>query len=958
MQYKLITTIIACLMAVYSAFAQNGAIRGQIIDGATGEPLIGATALIEGTTQGAATDLDGNYSIEGIAPGNYTVLYSYISYQTQKVQNATVAAGPATVLNIKLQPESIGLQEVVVEAQAIRNSESALLTTQKKASLVLDGISAQQISRNNDNDAAAAISRVTGVAVEAGKYVYVRGLGDRYSKTALNNAEIPGLDPNKNSVQMDLFPSNLLDNIVVYKTFSPELPASFTGGYVNVTTKEFPERFTFQASGSLGYNTNATFNDQFLAQEPGRSAYLGIDGGRRDIPGAVSDGVPNFSEGLSNPQVAQQVDRVAKSFTREMAPKQETPFLNHRYSFAVGGQTNVFGKPLGLIGGVTYQRNYEYYDDGTVGRYTLSGVAGQPLVVNYDLSDRRGSDNVLWGGLFNATIKLSSKNKVGINLLHNQSSETNTRILEGLYPVNAGGSPNERYQTRVLQYLQRSLTSLQLKGDHAFGGSNPVRVDWISSYTLSTQDEPDLRFFTNSYSLVGEQDTIYQLLPSRYPRPTRYFRFLEEYNFDNKLNVTIPFKQWNGLAAKIKVGGAYVVKEREFRESIYEYFEGGNQEAFNGNVQQYVSESNLGLVGQTAGGRNQFALTFRDISILQNDYNGDENVLAGYAMVDLPFNARLRATLGARYERTDIDLESLELALSEDQRKADLQRNDILPAVNITYEVIENMNIRAAYGRTLARPTFRELAPFTSFDFIGDFLLVGNPNLQRTLVDNFDLRWEFYPASEEILSVSAFYKNFQNPIERTVDPLSSDQNIRLIYNNVPNAQVYGLEFEVRKKLNFISEALSNFRVGTNVTLLRSQVDIAAGELALIRANDPDAEDTRALYNQSPFIINSNLTYQNEKRQFTVNLAHNVFGERLAVVGISGTPNVFEQPRNILDLSITKGLGSRWSTRISAQNLLNPAWQFTQTDPSNDNEVIYQDYKVGRTFSASLTYLIN
>lgn len=948
--YKKILFAVLCLVAAtVSAWAQTGTIRGQIIDDQTGETLIGATVLIAGTTTGGATDVDGNFTIPNVQPGTYDVQASYVSYQPQAIKGVVVTAGQVTMLNVRLKSDVVGLQEVVVEAKALQNNESALLTAQKRASQVIDGISSQQISRSGDNDAAAAIRRVTGVNVEGGRYVYVRGLGDRYSKTVLNNAEIPGLDPNRNSVQMDLFPSNLLDNLIIYKTFSPELPASFAGGYVNVTTKDFPDRFTFQVYGSLGYNTNASFNNNFLSQEQGNTAFLGFDAKRREIPAEARGGVPRYA-GI-NSQGAQQLDRISRDFSREMAPGTQSPFLNSSFSLSIGDQKEIFGKPLGLIGGFSYQRNFESYGNGKTGRYVTSGLTGDDARLNtaYDLSDARSSDQVLWGALVNASMKLNSKNKISLNLIRNQSSETNSRFQQGIYPINTGTSDfSEQYQTRALQYLERSLNSAQLKGEHAFNGEDPIKVDWLSSFTYSTQNEPDLRFFTNSFS-ISEGDTIYQILPSRYPEPTRYFRDMEEYNFDNKLNVTVPFKQWNGLSAKFKVGGAFVGKQREFRERIFEYTNASSL-PYNGSVSDYLSDQNLGL---REGSSNNFGLVIQEISDLQNSYDGSETVMAGYAMVDLPFTGKLKATLGARYERTDINLTSLQTRLPE----GNIETNDVLPAANFTYEIVKDMNLRFAYGRTLARPTFRELAPFATFDFIGDFILVGNTNLKRTLIDNLDVRWEYYPGPGEIISVSGFYKNFQDPIERSVNPVaSSDQNVELNYRNVPNALVYGAELEFRKSLGFISEALQNFRLGSNVTVLRSRVDISEGELSILRANDPEAESTRPLFGQAPYIVNAFATYDNEAARMNVNVTYNVSGEKLYIVSVGGTPNVFEQPRHGLDVTVTKGFGPRFSARLNAQNLLNPEFKFTQN--FRGQEYIFQNSRLGQTVSLRLTYLIN
>ena len=536
-----------------------------------------------------------------VQPGNYTIKASYVSYQVQKIQNVIVKDKGITLLNIRLKSEDIGLEEVVVTAEAIRNNEAALLTIQKRSSNVLDGISAQQFSRIGDSDAASAVKRITGVSVEGGKYVYVRGLGDRYSKTTLNSAEIPGLDPNRNTVQMDLFPTNLIDNIIVYKTFSPDIPGSFAGGYVNVSTKDFPSQYTMQVSGSLGYNSQSTFNNEVLTHDLGKSHWLGFASTDRDLPGIVADGVTQLS--FSNSEDANMLDKETKSFKTDFNSKQYSPFLNHSLSFSLGDQKEAFGKQLGFIGGFTYSRTYNYYDNGKVGRYLLPGNISEEYLdtIYYFNKDIAGSESVLWGALLNTSLKLNNKNKVSINLMRNQSSEAKTRYLEGVFPYASGGDPNFQIQNRSLEYLERSLTTGQLKGEHGIGNNTPLSLDWIFSITKSTQDEPDLRYFNNLRFAHPQEDGsttyTYDASSNNVAPASRYFREMEENNIDGKINIEIPVNI-SDRSSKIKLGGSYIDKERDFKENIIQYRPQSGHKRYSGNIEEYFSDSNLGIVGQ------------------------------------------------------------------------------------------------------------------------------------------------------------------------------------------------------------------------------------------------------------------------------------------------------------------------------------------------------------------------
>ncbi|MEM9981501.1 MAG: TonB-dependent receptor, partial [Bacteroidota bacterium] len=864
--------------------AQNGIIRGQVIDDGTGETLIGATVLVDGTSTGSTTDLDGKFSIS-VAPGTYRLRVSFISYENKVIENVTVQAEEVTALGIiRLPTETSALEEVVIESKALRDSESALLTVQKNAANVLDGLSAEGFTRTGDNDAGAAMRRITGVSVEGGKYVYVRGLGDRYTKTSLNGADVPGLDPNRNTVQMDLFPTKLVDNIIVYKTFTPDLAGDFTGGFVDVTTKDFPEEFIFEASANVGFNPQANFQDDFLTYRGGDLDWLGFDDGTRDFPGIISQvEVPDNQ--IVDPGLTEDVTR---AFDNNYEFQREAQFLNHRFSLSAGNQKSLFKRPFGFIASLNYQRNFQSYTDGETGRYTLTSREDLVEDLNEELRlvDQYSQDIILWGVMANGSLKISDKHKLSLNILRNQSSEKNTRFQSGVFPRE---DATLNYETRQLQFLERALTSFQLKGEHVFGEDNKVVLDWTSSYILSTQDEPDLRFYTNGFSPTSNGEIIYVLEPSTGQVPSRYTRNLEEFNFDNKLNLTIKFKQWNDLESKFKVGGAAIFKDREFREDQYRVNSAQGRVNWEEDLGPYYYVSEAFEFDAENNPNGAFVNRFFEP---RNNYDATQSVLAGYAMVDMPVTAKLRAIVGARLEQTDIEIESF------DNQQGDLETLDLLPSVNLTYSLQEDMNLRAAYGRTLARPTFRELAPFASFDFIGDFIFIGNPDLERTLIDNFDLRWEVFPSFDELISASVFYKTLQNPIERVTNPTAANPEINM--RNVDEAIVYGFEVEVRKNLGFIAKPLFPFSIGANFSLIRSQIDINPLELQSIRATVPTADEQRVMFGQSPYIVNAYLSFRNEKgTQASINF--NVQGERLALVTDGGTPDIFEQPRPMLDL---------------------------------------------------------
>ncbi len=940
------STLLAFLWIV--GFSQEaGVISGTVIDNENGETLIGATAQIVGSANATVTDIDGNFILSALAPGKYEVQFSFVGYQIQKVADVVVNHGAVTVLNIKLKSEATNLSEVVVSADLIRDSEAAILTMQKKAGRVLDGISSQQFLRNGDDNAAAAIKRVTGVSVEGGKFVYVRGLGDRYSKISLNQAEIPGLDPNRNSVQMDLFPSTLLNDLIVYKTFSPDIPANFTGGYIDISTKEFPEQFTLQLSASLGYNTSTTFKKNVLTDRYGKFHALGFADKNRSMPASIRDGISPRSFDLAD---AQKLDGETKAFSGSMAPTVYSPSMNQSYSFSVGDQKSILGKQVGFIAGLTYQRTYEYYKGGDVGRFFLPGdVTASSLDTLYNLTDERSKESVLWGGLLSATVKFDRKNKVGVNLMRNQSVDASTRFLEGQFPFASGHNPDFLVQLRAMEYVERSLSSVQLKGEHLFESRN-VKVDWSTAYTLSTQDEPDLKYFNNLRFGSSAESYSYDAVSNNVRPASRYFRDMNESKDDAKVNIDVPIT--TGVnASHLKIGASYVSKERSFNEKIVQYKPEPYARAYAGDIGSYFSDDNLGLVGPP--NTVQYGLIVLDQTTGGGTYTGRENVPAAYAMIDWQVSSSLKLNTGVRYEQTDIEVDNINVK-SQD-RFARLKNHDVLPALNVTKAFNNKTNLRFGYGRTIARPTFRELARFASFDFQGDFLLIGNPFLKRSVIDNLDLRYEIFPGTAEMFSVSAFYKRFADPIERAIDPNTNDLATQVYFRNVNEAKVAGMEVELRKNLDFVSPVLSNFSIAFNLAVIFSQVDISDGELALIRVNDPHAKGQRVMFGQSPYIINALLSYDNPERGINANVNFNVQGSRLSVVSTGGIPNVYEKPRPTLDFNLKKGVGNRWAVKLAAFNLLDSP--YTMTHKFKGVEYNYSSYRLGRSFSLGASFTI-
>ena len=976
-----IVGMLFCLLGMHVfSYAQTGTLRGKVTDGETGDALLGATVqmLQDGTLKGGAyTDLEGTYTISA-APGNYTLMISYLSYITDTLE--VVATDGEVTFNETTMFLTMEVREdlkVEIVAKANQASDVTLFSKKLNSINTIDGVSADLAARVGAPTAAAAMTRVTGVTVEGGRYVYVRGLGDRYSLTTLNGAEIPGLDPDRNSVQMDIFPSNLLDNIIVYKNFTPDLPGSFSGGLVNVITKDFPERFTLNISGTVGFNTQASNEDQFLSYQTGDTDWLGYDDGTRQIPDFINNlpggTIPNKNVPNLSITDAQTIADASQEFNGSMFPITDKSGLNYNFQASVGNQFNIGrgNRPLGFIATLSYRSTYDHFVDGIERRYKNTDSTATTLNNELNLASDVSSRNVLWGGLVKVSFKPKTNHKLGFNYMLNRSGESRTNDLFGSIPE----QNIDNYETRVLGYTERQLDIYQLQGEHVFGQKNAdgaiekpiLEVDWIASLSTSRQDEPDLRFFSNEFIFNQEGIPIYDLDISVYREPSRFFRELSEDNLDLKLNFKLPLAI-SERKGSFKFGGAYTQKDRDFIERRFTLDTDLRRAPYEGDPAAWFTNENIGIdeIDTLSNGRiiARFNGVYQETTVQSNSYVGEQDILGTYAMFDLPLTDKLKFIGGARLEITDATVKSG----NPRDSVGVLDLEDVLPSANFIYALQEKMNLRAGYSRTLARPNFREFAPLRTFPFERGNETAGNPDLERTLIDNLDLRWEWYPRAKEIVSVSLFYKSFDNPIEKVIIP--EEQNLAFRFDNVPSGTAYGAEFEVRKSLDFLGETFTNFEVGGNISFIESEVDINETELRLIRTVDPGRPSTRPIFGQSPYVANAELLYNDPLKGSQVSVSYNIFGERIVLVGGQSAPDVYEQPRGLLNVSITQRFGPL-QIRLRGTNLLDPDFEMIQTHEffnrdSNGNrtggkqerEYVFQRFTRGRTFSLGLSYNFN
>ncbi|MBN2426224.1 MAG: TonB-dependent receptor [Calditrichaceae bacterium] len=953
------------LLVIFSLASEKGTITGVVVDSETGDPLIGANIYLDNTSMGAASDLDGRYSILNIPQGSYTLVISVIGYAETRIENVEVISDDITRLDVAVKSEILTTEVVVVEAKAVTNTEAALLKSRQKSISVSDAISAEEINKSASSDAAAAMKKVTGASVVGEKYVYIRGLGERYTATTLNGAELPSADPDKKSFQLDLIPANMLENINTKKTFTPDQPGTFTGGLVDVTLKDYPEKYSFNFSMEMGYNSVSSFNENFILGNSGSTDWLGFDDGTRSLPDELKNGpvhIPNLTSlDKMSPEAgraaAYYIDRLSNSFSETMIPKSAGAPLKTAFSLSIGNTINFDDQKqsIGYFTSLSYKRDAGMIDNGEIGRYKLVGNLNEAagLEPEFAGTDLKSNIETNWGGIANIAYKNNQLGQFKLSYMHTQSADHIGRYLNG---VRERDRSTDRFESYVISWIQRSLDTYQMDGGHKIPFLSDLKLDWKLAYSVNTQDEPDQRYFFNIYSIQPDDSKYYAFDQANTQPISRYFRDLSENNLSTQINLTIPFNQWSGHPAKLQAGFSYNDIEREYNQYRFDYNTNNLRLSnYGGDVELLMQDA--GIIDTTSSRISRwFGMTIDNAATRDstNFFTGNAEIYAYYAMIDLPVFSRLRFIGGARLETTDMRSKTLD----PDDGYGKIDDTDILPSLNLIYMLSGNMNLRAVYTNTIARPTFREFAPYQSFEFQGDFIYRGNPNLKRTLIKNYDFRWEWFLNPGEIMAVSAFFKQFENPLEPFIDPTFSDDNTLRSIKNVNEARVYGAEFEFRKGLGFLSSVADNFHIGTNITLVHSEVDIPEEDLAEKIANgDSNPDKKRPFAGQSPYIYNINFTYDNYKSLTTAGIYLNKFGDRLFMTGRHATPDIYERGFTSMDFKFSQGLGDKLVLSFTAKNLLNPNQVFSYQMKNDfvDKEYIYAKVSRGISTSVKITY---
>ena len=744
-------------------------------------------------------------------------------------------------LFFKYKHNLVKLDAIKMPVQLSQSSERGLLEQRMRSSRIEDSISTEEISRLPASSAGDAIKRVTGVSIVGGRYVFVRGLGERYSNTLLNNVEIPSPEPNRRVVPMDIFPASLLASLQTVKTFSPDQPGSFAGGSVQVFTKDFPEDLTMSLSMSTGFNTQTTGEEGLVY--PGRDFdFLGFDDGSRELPSIIQEQAADapirargcFTQTGFTPE---DIQKFGQSFENVWSPEHQPIPVNQGYKFSLGNSNTVFGKEFGYLGVISYGNSHSY---GTQVRnaYRLGLNETLSPVTSYNVE--RSGNEVEWGTVLNTSLRFSPQHRVSLRSLFSHTAEDETRTWEGF-----NADRNTDLRSTRLRYVERQLFSGQLAGTHDFDFGEPVletpeqsevSMEWRLTYSRAARDEPDTR--ENIYEDRGDGTYTFRDVTQS---GSRFFFDLE----DDEYNARADWKVRVGTEGFFKFGGLLRDRARTFDVRRFRFLPSDK-------VNATVNLSDPPKILFQTQNIAPHVFELRESTRSTDNYLADHNIYSGYLMLDLPLSAKWQVMTGVRLESSDQRVTTYDpFAASRKAIEANLKTLDLLPGLNVMYRLTERMNLRFAASRTITRPDFRELAPFEFTDFVGGRTILGNPELERTQIDNFDFRWEAFPQIGGILAVSAFYKRFQKPIEQIVQPQAE---IRITYENAEGAHNYGLELEARQNLGVLAEALRKFSINTNAALISSQV-VLPEDVGIQTSSE------RPLQGQCPYIVNVSVGFE-------------------------------------------------------------------------------------------------
>ncbi len=922
--FKIVLLLIISAMGSVVYGQKNGIISGKIIDKSNGETLIGATVQLDNSALGSVTDFEGNFKLS-VAPGNNIIVVRYFGYETANIP-VEVKSDEISYVEYALgEAQALALNQVVVTATADRSSDVVMNIELKNAAYIGSGITASEIRKTPDRTVGDILKRVTGASIQDGKFVIIRGMNDRYNAGYLDGALLSSTESDRKAFAFDVVPANLIDNLVILKTGSPDLIGDFGGGVIKINTKSVPDRLTQNLSIGGQYNSLTTFKefDQFKIYSGEK---LNIISTERELP-AFEEGAMKLSSTFPTSADKERLGAISKDFNNDWSSTHTNAGLSPRIAYSIGFPIQLNSKnKLGVIMALSYNNTRRITNSG-VNTYDGSGqVSG--------FYDRTNNLNVNSGGIFNINY-IGPKTQLNFRNLLNITTDFNTIIRTGT--GNFSDALTVRNTANVINYnrLYNGILSLkQLVGDSLF------LVNASISYSNVHREVPDYRIA--SYTKTPDFPEYRLAIGDFFNSSTgRFVSDLNENLYCGTLELSKKFGKGN-VRSEIKGGLFYQTRDRDFSGRSFVYNGYPDELALDPAVdlgQNNIDATRLYLVEKTSD----------DLAY----YHGASTLNAYYIAADQSFNSKVRAVYGLRVEDMDIAVTNQKINTSI----AAIKKTSYLPSVNLTYSLTETTNLRGSYFASVNRPEFRELAPFSFFVFEKNAEIRGNPDLEIATLNNFDLKYEIYPKGGELISLGGFYKYIDRPIELSLDV--SQPFTTFTYQNEQSAKIYGVELELKKRLDFLSRSgfFKNWAVYGNLALIKSQLSFKEGS---------QAKQDRPLQGQSPYIINARLQYENPDNGWSWNVSLNTIGRRIAFVGVDPTfgdtrQDIYEAPRTVIDMQVGKTFNNL-NIKLTLGDLLHNDFIYYQDgdqdgkymSPENTNSGDRLMYITGVGFTTTLT----
>jgi outer membrane receptor for ferrienterochelin and colicin len=893
--------------ATTQAPATTGRITGRIVDAASGQGITDASIQIVGTTMGNLSGLDGRFTLPSVPAGTVTLHVRRIGYATKTVTGIVLEAGKTLEQTIALPTSENVLAAIQVEASAERGTVNEALNAQKNAVNAVNAITAEQIAKSPDGDAAQASQRVSGITVADGKFIQARGMSEKYTTASLNGSRIPSPEPERKVVPLDLFPAGLLQEVTVTKTFTPDQPGDFAGANVNIKTREFPVGRQTSYSISTGAG-DAVFGKNLPFAPRAGGELFGMTGSSRSMPSALK--TANFLGTVSQ----SQINQIALQQRNVWSADRQSGGANASLGIATGGST-ILGRRIGYV----LSGNYGFSQEARVDeRYAVGQQGANNTVIPLtSVQGETGRSSAQWGGIFNLSGMVGRNSRLSLNTTATRSADNEARTDRG-YDENL----NDSIARTTLRYVERGVVVVTGAGEHQLTERN--KSNWSVTYGKTSRREPDRSDVVYSRGSDGK----FRLLSSLDGARRLYFD-LQENNTTGQLDHAINLGAISSQNM-LKVGAYFRATDRTAAAPIYSFL-------------TRASSSQLEKGAEEIFGATQACDSCRVLNVQPvgqaGSYDASDRTVSGYAMVDWGIGSKVRVITGARVEAANIEVNSSTQGGFTSTAK--LNNTDVLPSLLINTKVTESQNLRIGVTRTLARPEYRELAPVTFRDVLGGVSVTGNDKLIRSLINNYDVRYEYFPGYGEMLSLGVFAKQFDNPIERVEAATSGAYEAR--FQNAISATNYGVELEARKTLGYFgnwSRGLTGF---SNVTVMKSEVKLDTTKGLTV------TDTKRRLVGQAPYVVNAGLTYASRSGSSSATILYNVVGERIFAAGVMPLPNIVEKSRNVLDLSLRFPVRGQLNARVDAKNILDARYRFMQGNLEREG------YNVGRTMTVGFSW---